>query len=174
MLTWLQRQIPWGGSLPLSWPRSRSMQWQSAPCMTVKYHVYGFLLQSSIGTCQILEGCAEFSKKLTERMPGRCFCHYFCKLPHLQIAGRLGNDLVEGYVHSDANILFGSLKRWLPKNHWELPELLEIEFEAILPGRKQLDQRYTKHPVIRKNFSTKPVRGMSLRKLLCLAQIWHQ
>ena len=86
----------------------------------------------------------------------------------------LGMTLVEGYVHSDANILFGSLKRWLPKNHWELPELLEIEFEAILPGRKQLDQRYTKHPVIRKNFSTKPVRGMSLRKLLCLAQIWHQ
>ena len=37
--------------------------------------------------------------------------------------------------------IFGlvSLKRWLPMNHRELPEFLEIEFEAILPGRKQRD-----------------------------------
>ena len=48
--------------------------------------------------------------------------------------------------------LFGlvSLKRWLPMNHRELPELLAIEFEAILPGRKQQDQRYTQHRIIRK------------------------
>ena len=39
--------------------------------------------------------------------------------------------LVEGYVHGNANILLGSLKRWLPMNYWELPELLEIEFKAI-------------------------------------------
>ena len=48
--------------------------------------------------------------------------------------------LIEGYVHGDANIRLGSLKRWLPMNHRELPELLEIEFEAILPGRKQHNQ----------------------------------
>ena len=35
-------------------------------------------------------------------------------------------------------------------NHVVLPELLEITFEAILPGRQQHDQRYTKHPTILK------------------------
>ena len=84
-------------------------------------------------------------------MSGRCFCHYFCILSHLQIG--LGMTLVEGYVHGDANIRLGSLKRWLPMNHRELPELLEIEFAAILPERKQHDQRYTQHPIIRKNFN---------------------
>ena len=55
--------------------------------------------------------------------------------------------------------IFGlvSLKRWLPMNHRELPELLEIEFEAILPGRNQHDQRYTQHPIIR-NFLDETVR----------------
>ena len=41
--------------------------------------------------------------------------------------------LIEGYVHGNANILLGWLKRWLPLNYRELPELPEIEFEAILP-----------------------------------------
>ena len=55
--------------------------------------------------------------------------------------------------------IFGlvSLKRWLPMNHRELPELLEIEFEAILPGRKQHDQRNKQHPIIR-NFLDETVR----------------
>ena len=48
-------------------------------------------------------------------------------------------------LHGNANIRLGSLKRWLPMNHLELPELLEIKFEAILPGRNQHDQRYTPH-----------------------------
>ena len=56
--------------------------------------------------------------------------------------------LIEGYVHGNANILLGSLKRWLPMNHQELPELLEIKFEAILPGRNQHHQLYTQHPII--------------------------
>ena len=45
-------------------------------------------------------------------------------------------------------------------NHQELPELLEIEFEAILPGRKQRDQRYTLRLIIR-NFLDKTVRERS-------------
>ena len=69
--------------------------------------------------------------------------------------------LIEGYVHGDANIRLGSLKRWLPMNHRELPELLEIEFEAILPGRNQHDQRYTQHPIIR-NFLDETVREWSV------------
>ena len=74
----------------LSWPRSRSTaRWQSAPGMDII-----FSRQSSIGSCQILEGCAEFLKKLTGRMPGRCFCYYFCMLPHLQI--EFGKDLGRG------------------------------------------------------------------------------
>ena len=73
----------------------------------------------------------------------------------------LGMILIEGYVHGYANILFGSLKRWLPMNHRELPELLEIEFEAILPGRKQHDQRNKQHPIIR-NFLDETVREWSV------------
>ena len=46
-------------------------------------------------------------------------------------------------------------------NHLELPELLEIEFEAILPGRNQHDQRYTQHPIIR-NFLDETVREWSV------------
>ena len=69
--------------------------------------------------------------------------------------------LIEGYVHGDANIRLGSLKRWLPMNHRELPELLEIKFEAILPGRNQHDQRYTQHPIIR-NFLDETVREWSV------------
>ena len=57
---------------------------------------------------------------------------------------------VEGYVHSDENIQLGSLRRWLPINHSELPELVDISFEAILPGRNEQDQQYTKHPTILK------------------------
>ena len=72
--------------------------------------------------------------------------------------------LVEGYVHGYANIQLGSLKHWLPMNHRELPELLEIEFEAILPGlidlgRKQHNQLYTQHPIIR-NFPKETVREL--------------
>ena len=49
-------------------------------------------------------------------------------------------------------------------NHRELPELselLEIEFEAILPGRKQHDQRNKQHPIIR-NFLDETVRERSV------------
>ena len=46
-------------------------------------------------------------------------------------------------------------------NHRKLPELLEIEFEAILPGRNQHDQRYTQHPIIR-NFLDETVREWSV------------
>ena len=46
-------------------------------------------------------------------------------------------------------------------NHRELPELLEIEFEAVLPGRKQDDQLYTQYPIIR-NFLEETVRERSV------------
>ena len=62
----------------------------------------------------------------------------------------LGTTSIEGYVHGDVPIRLGLLKRWLPINHPDLPELLELAFEAILPGRKQHNQRYTKHPTILK------------------------
>ena len=66
------------------------------------------------------------------------------------IAGpNLGTTSIEGYVHGDVPIRLGSLKRW-PMNHPDLPELLEIAFEAILPGTKQHGQRYAKHPTILK------------------------
>ena len=82
-------------------------------------------------------------------------------LPHLQIGFR--NDLDQGLcaLHGNANIRLGLLKRWLPMNHQELPELLEIEFEAILPGRNEHDQRYTQHPIIR-NFLDETVREWSV------------
>ena len=79
-------RFPWGGSPPPSWPRSSSARWQSTKCM---YMV--FSRQGTIGTRKILEWCAEFPENPTGRMPGRCFCHYFCMLPYLQIG--FGNDL---------------------------------------------------------------------------------
>ena len=39
----------------------------------------------------------------------------------------------KGYVHGDEHIWLCYLKCWLPMNHANLLELLEITFEAILP-----------------------------------------
>ena len=81
--------------------------------------------------------------------------------------------LVESYKNGNANILLGLLKRWLPINRQELSELLEIEFEAILPGRKQHDQRYTQHPNIQ-NFLDEIVRVLSvdcIPAFLCEVQV---
>ena len=44
----------------------------------------------------------------------------------------LGPTPAEGYVRGDEHIRF---KRWLPMNYADRFELLEIVFEAILPGR---------------------------------------
>ena len=85
--------------------------------------------------------CAEFPGKLTGRMLLSLLVTFACS--HISRSD-LGMTLVEGYVHGDANIRLGSLKRWLPMNHQKLSELLEIEFEAMLPGRKQHDQRYSR------------------------------
>ena len=60
-----------------------------------------------------------------------------------------GSVFVEGYVHGYEHIRLGSLKHLLPMNAG-LPELLDITFEGILPGRQQHNQRYTKHPTILK------------------------
>ena len=67
-----------------------------------------------------------------------------------------------------ANIRLGLLKRWLPINHRKLPELLKIEFEAILPGRKQHDQRYIQHLIIRifLYVRERSVAGKRIRRLL--------
>ena len=56
-------------------------------------------------------------------------------------------------MHGDEPIRLGSLKRWLPMNHADLPELLEIIFEVILPGRQQHNRRYRKHPTVLKLFA---------------------
>ena len=61
---------------------------------------------------------------------------------------------VEGYLHGNENILIVSFKKWLPTNHSDIPEFLEISFEAILPRRNQDSQQCTKHPSIPK-FLTK-------------------
>ena len=55
---------------------------------------------------------------------------------------------VEGFVHGNREIGGCSLKQWMPINH--IHELKALEFEAIYPGHGQLDQRYRKHPIIRK------------------------
>ena len=62
----------------------------------------------------------------------------------------LGTTSIEGYVHGDKNIRLDSLKLWLPINCPDLSELLAISFEAMVPGRNQHDQLYTKHPIIQK------------------------
>ena len=86
---------------------------------------------------------------------------YFCICSHISRSD-LGKTLVEGYVHTNANIWLGSLRHWLPMNHQELPELLEIEFEVILPGRKQHDQWYTKHLIFRNFLGDDTVRERSV------------
>ena len=53
---------------------------------------------------------------------------------------------VEGFVHGSDKIGECSLNQWLPLNH----ELRAIEFEAVHPGRGQLDRRYRKHTTIQK------------------------
>ena len=103
-----------------------------------------FSRQSLIGTWQILEGCAGFPKKPTGRMPGRCFCHCFWMLPHLQIGS--GNDL-------DRRLCAWRCKcsacfRSNAGCQWIIENFLNF-YEAILPGRKQHDQRYTQHRIIR-------------------------
>ena len=72
-----------------------------------------FPRQSSIGTCQNLEDL---------------------------LHSRVNSISVEGYVHGDEYVLLDYLKHWLPMNHSDHPELLEIAFEAISPGRKQHQQ----------------------------------
>ena len=89
MLTWLRRQIP------LMWQPSSLLTKKHEYAMTIcTVHVHGFFAPKHVWTCRILEGCAEFPGKQTGWMRGRCLCHYFCMLPHLQIG--FGNDLVRG------------------------------------------------------------------------------
>ena len=87
MLSWLHSQIP----VTL---QPCSLDQEAGVCDDNLHRActWFFSRQSSIGTWQILEGCAGFPEKPTGRMPGRCFCHYFCMLPHLQIV--FGNDIV--------------------------------------------------------------------------------
>ena len=56
-------------------------------------HVHCFSRQSSIGTCQILEGMCWIPWK-TDRKNASVITSYFCMLPHLQIG--FGNDLGRG------------------------------------------------------------------------------
>ena len=58
----------------------------------------------------------------------------------------LGSISVEDYAHGYEHVQLDFLKCLLPMNHAILSKLLEITFEANLPGRQQHDQRYAKHP----------------------------
>ena len=59
----------------------------------------------------------------------------------------LGTISIKGYVHGDVPIWLRLLKLWLPINHPDLPELLEIAFEVILPGHnKHKASHYSKIP----------------------------
>ena len=95
-----------------------------------------FSCQSSIRTCQILKGMCWIPGK-TDRK------NAWALLLSLLLHAPTTPDRI-GYVHGSANIRLGSLKCWLPMNYQKLPELLEIEFEAMLPGRKKHDQRYSR------------------------------
>ena len=81
----------------------------------------------------------------------------------------LGMISVKGYVHGDANILLCSLKHWLPMYHQELPELLDIEFEAILPGRKQHNPRVPERGAARAGAIKKCTDSRSWSRMLAIA-----
>ena len=73
----------WRGCDPLFCPRFRGVRSNFAPCLYIV-----FQLQSSIGTCQNLEGCVAFRvqtrRKPPKRMHRRCSRHYVCMLWHSQ------------------------------------------------------------------------------------------
>ena len=138
-------RFPWGGSLAPSWPRSRSTRWQSAPCMFSFFAPKPRLEPAK--SCKDVLNRRENLNRQEESLG----------VASVIIWEWPWSSMVEGYVHGDANILLGSLKRWLPMNHRQLPELLEIE----LPRRKQHDQRYTQNPIIWK-FLDETVRELSV------------
>ena len=70
---------------------------------------------------------------------------------------RFGTASVVGYVDGDENIRLSLLKHWLPINHPDLHELLEISFEAMLQGRNQDDRRIG--PGIQKAFRYSNILG---------------
>ena len=67
----------------------------------------------------------------------------------------LGMTLIEGYVHGDANIRLGPLKRWLPMNHRELPELLGSNSRRYCPKENNTTNDTHRIPLF-EIFSTKP------------------
>ena len=104
MLTWLHGQIP-GRWQPCSLLTKK--QEYSVTICTV--HVHDFFAAKLDWNLPNLVRMCWIPEKSTRRMSGRCFCHYFCMLSHLQIG--LGMTLVEGYVHGAQTLVANESSR---------------------------------------------------------------
>ena len=109
----------WQGRNPQFCPKHRSASWKFTLCLNMV-----FSRQSLIGACQNLGGCAALkcipnkpARKYALALPqSLCFaCSDFTRQD-------LESTLVESYVQGQEHVLLGSLKRWLPMNHADLPE----------------------------------------------------
>ena len=84
-------------------PRQIPVRWHPCSLLTEKQeyartsytvHVHGFFAPKLDWNLTNLGKMCWIPGKPTGRMAWRCFCHYFCMLPHLQIG--FGNDLDRG------------------------------------------------------------------------------
>ena len=89
-------QFRWRGSYPPSWPSHRRPRWKYAACL------YMFCsCQSSIGTCQILEGRVGFTNNRQNECLGVAFVIKFASSDIDRPDS--GTSPVEGYVHDDSD-----------------------------------------------------------------------
>ena len=84
-------------------PQADSCEWHPCTLLTEKQEyartiytvdVHGFFAPKLDWNLTNLGRMCWTPENPTGRMPGRCFCHYFCRLPHFQIGFR--NDLDRG------------------------------------------------------------------------------
>ena len=69
-----------------------------------------------------------------------------------------GTTSVKGYVCGNKNIQIDTPKRWLPMNHSDLPKLLQISFNVILPG-KTVQKLSTTNDIQSIHYSKIPLRN---------------
>ena len=123
--------------------------------------------QSSIGTCQNLEGSAASLRKPPERM------NWPCSLP---LHALTLTDRIRGLLRSRAKAM--NLFCWVLSNSgcpWIMPiskKLLEIVFVAIFPRRQQHDQWYTEHPTFLKFIAQTTMMQLETRKWLRMEFCW--
>ena len=83
------------GQIPVTWhPCSLLTKKQEYARTIYAVHVHGFFAPKLDWNLTNLGKMCWIPGKPTGRMAWRCFCHYFCMLPHLQIG--FGNDLDRG------------------------------------------------------------------------------